>query len=138
MKLQPVEREPETNSPRLAPGVGEVRFLEALLAITSLGTGADDPNQALGEILSRIGLTIPADSGSVALLNPDSGRLETGAKFGFGPGDGDPAFALGQGIPGWVAWHGKPALVPDPAAAPRYRAVPRHHYGRMERFQPVD
>jgi signal transduction histidine kinase len=96
--------------------------MEALLAITSLGAGADDPNQALGEILSRIALTIPADSGSVALLNPDSGRLETEAKFGFGPGDGDPVFALGQGIPGWVAWHGKPALVPDTAADPRYRA----------------
>ena len=25
-------------------------------------------------------------------------------------------FALGQGIPGWVAWHGKPMLVADAQA----------------------
>jgi signal transduction histidine kinase len=95
---------------------------DTLLAIASLGTRTDDANFALGEILSLISRAIPADSGAIALLNPDSGKLETETTFGLLPSDSDLSFALGQGIPGWVAWHGRPALAFDTADDPRYRA----------------
>jgi len=97
--------------------------VETLLAIASLGTRTDDANFAIREILSLICRAIPADSGSIALLNPDSGNLETEAKFGLPGAKGEPSFALGHGLPGWVAWHATPALAPDTASDPRYRAV---------------
>ena len=101
----------------------DVENSPTLLALASLATGTDDPNFALGEILSLIAKNLRAESGSIALLDPDSGKLEVEVKFGPAQAEGDLSFALGQGLPGWVAWHGKPALLPDTAADPRYRAV---------------
>jgi signal transduction histidine kinase len=94
-----------------------------LLGIALLGSAGEDPGRALSGILDLIAKALPSDSGSVALLNPDSGRLETEARFGFREGEEDPSFALGQGLPGWVAWHGKATLVSDTASDSRYRAV---------------
>jgi len=95
---------------------------EPLLALASLATRTDDPNLALGEILSIITNTLGADSAALALLNPDSGKLETEVSRGL-PSGSDFALAPGQGIPGWVAWHGKALLAADAAADPRYRAL---------------
>jgi signal transduction histidine kinase len=96
--------------------------VESLLAIASLATRTDDPDFAAGEILAIVVRTLGADSASLALLNPDSGKLETEASVGL-PSTEDLAFAPGQGIPGWVAWHGKPLLAGDAAGDPRYRAL---------------
>jgi signal transduction histidine kinase/putative methionine-R-sulfoxide reductase with GAF domain len=65
-----------------------------------------------------------ADGGGIALVNPDSGRLEVEAWHGPVP-DGDTSFAPGQGIPGWAALHGAPVLVADTAADSRYRELGR-------------
>ena len=94
-----------------------------LLALASLTTATDDPNFALGEILAIIGRSLRAESGTIALLDPDSGKLEVENQFGVAQSEGDLTFALGQGLPGWVAWHAKPALLTDTSADPRYRAV---------------
>jgi signal transduction histidine kinase len=96
--------------------------VESLLALASLATRLDDPDQALGEILEIVTQAIGADSASLALINPDTGKLETEAGFGL-PAEGDFSLAPGQGIPGWVAWHGKPLLAADALNDPRYRAV---------------
>lgn len=90
-------------------------------AIASLASKADDPDRALEDILVIIAQALNAESGSIALLNPDSGKLEPETSFGVPPDD-NLSLAPGQGIPGWVAWHGKPALVPDTSADLRYRA----------------
>jgi signal transduction histidine kinase len=95
---------------------------ESLLALASLATRADDPNLAAGEILSIIAGALGADSAALALLNPDSGKLETEASVGLPPSE-ETALAPGQGIPGWVAWHGKALLAADTANDPRYRAL---------------
>ena len=55
----------------------------------------------------------PADSGSLALLSPETGGLEIGVQQGLPPDVGEFALKPGQGITGWVALHGKPLLVAD-------------------------
>jgi signal transduction histidine kinase len=95
---------------------------ESLLALASLATRTDDPDLALGEILSIVAGTLGADSASLSLLNPDSGKLETEASLGLTTAD-EFSLAPGQGIPGWVAWHGKALLAGDTANDPRYRAL---------------
>jgi len=94
---------------------------ETLLALASLATRADTAEAALEDMLRLIAAALRADSGAIALLNPATGRLETEFRLAL-PADGERSLAPGQGIPGWVALHGKPTLSSDTAADPRYRA----------------
>jgi signal transduction histidine kinase len=96
--------------------------LKALHAVSSLASGTDDPGAATREILSIASAAFAADGGIVAFQNPETGRLEIEAAVGL-PADAERSFAPGQGIPGWVAWHGRPALVADTSADARSRAV---------------
>jgi signal transduction histidine kinase len=98
----------------------EEEELKALHAIASLASGTDDPAVATRAILAVAARALSADSGIVAFQNPETGRLEIEAELGL-PADAGRSFAPGQGIPGWVAWHGKPALVPDSSADLRSR-----------------
>jgi len=99
------------------------RSYRALYRIATVVGRTADPRDALRSILAAAADTFAAGSGSVALLNPDSGRLEIEVHQGL-PVDADPvALRLGQGITGWVAFHGRPQLVPDVAADPRYVRV---------------
>jgi signal transduction histidine kinase len=110
------------NSDPLPPPVATYPpVTDPLLAIASLATRTDDPNFALTEILGIIAGALEADSAVIALLSPDSGKLEAEASLGLPP-QGDLSLSLGQGIPGWVAWHAKPLLAQDTAHEPRYRA----------------
>jgi len=97
--------------------------LPALYRIASLGGGAADPPAALRAILEELVALFEATSGSIALLNPDTGRLQIEVHHGLPPGTGEIALALGQGITGWVAFHGRPQLVPDVTADTRYIAL---------------
>jgi len=119
--LSPAPAAPAAPVPPAA--AAEPATTATLLAIATLGTRTDDAALALREILALVSRAIVADSGAITLLNPDSGKLETEATFGLPPADRDLSFALGQGIPGWVAWHGRPALAFDTAHDSRYRAV---------------
>ena len=96
--------------------------LKALHAISSLASGTDDPGEATREILAIASGAFGSDGGVVAFQNPETGRLEIEAALGLPP-DADRSFAPGQGIPGWVSWHGKPVLVPDTSADPRSRPL---------------
>lgn len=91
-----------------------------LYRIAALATRATDANVAQREILAAIMAAFPADSGSLALLSAESGRLEIVVKQGLPFEIGDFALRPGQGVTGWVALHGKPMLVADVAAEPRY------------------
>lgn len=99
------------------------RALPTLYAIASLIGKTDDPRDALGLILERLIARFGARSGSIALLNPDTGRLEIEVHRGLPRESADFALRLGQGVTGWVAFHGRPLLVPDVAADPRYVTV---------------
>ena len=78
---------------------------------------------ATREILALVSRCFAPKNALIAFQNPESGRLEIEASVGLPP-DADPRFAPGQGVPGWVAWHAKPAAgrrfpsrPPEPAHA---------------------
>jgi len=53
------------------------------------------------------------DQGSIALLSPDTGRLEFEVHHGLPATVPDLQLKLGQGVTGWVAFHAKPLLCPS-------------------------
>jgi len=93
-----------------------------LYSLASLTSRTDDPDRALEGMLSIIARGFSADSGSIALLNPESAKLESEASFGI-PSAEDLSFLPGQGLPGWAALHSKPVLAADTSADLRYRAA---------------
>lgn len=92
----------------------------SLYQIAALASRADNAPAALHRILEITMQHFGASSGSVALLNPDSGRLEIEAQRGLPDDYREVVLRLGQGITGWVAFHGKPQLVADVSKDPRY------------------
>ena len=98
------------------------RALPALYRLSTLAARTDDPTAALREILAVVVATFQADAGSVALLNPDTGHLDTEIATESHATDGIP-LKLGHGITGWCVLNHRPLLVPDVTTEPRYIAV---------------
>ncbi len=105
------------------PPFTDPRALPALYSLASLATRTDNPSTALREILEVFATTFHADAGSIALLNPDTDRLETEVQIGT-PGDAA-AHDLkpGHGITGWCVFNRRPVLVADVTHEPRYIAI---------------
>lgn len=100
------------------------RALPVLYRLASLATRTDDPAVALQSLLSLAVATFQADAGSVALLNPDTGRLELEAQTGNSPDNALPRqIKPGHGITGWCALNRRSLLVPDVTLEPRYISV---------------
>jgi len=105
----------------LSPPVSDdPRALPALYRIASVGARTDDPRSALQIILLELSGLFHATCGSIALLSPDTGRLEIEIQQGLPLDSADIGLRLGQGVTGWVAFHGRAQLVPDVTADPRY------------------
>jgi len=124
--LPRVDRPPESSAeppPADEPVSDDPRALAAVYRIASLIGWTEEPEAALRTILSELALLFHATSGSVGLLNPDTGKLEIGIFHGLPPATADVALRPGQGVTGWVAFHGRPQLVPDVNADPRYIAL---------------
>ena len=102
------------------PTANDPRTLAALYNISSLLGKTEDASAALRAILAEIIAYFDASSGSIALLNPDTGRLEVEVQQGLPDDNKESALRLGQGITGWVAFHGRPQLVPNVTIDPRY------------------
>jgi putative methionine-R-sulfoxide reductase with GAF domain len=64
-----------------------------------------------------------ADAGSIGLLSPDTGRLETEVQIGGGTAGVAHDLKLGHGITGWCVLNRRSLLVPDVTFEPRYIAV---------------
>ncbi len=103
--------------------VTDPRADRALYRISSLTGRTDDPREALSTILAVTIETLAAFSGSISLLNPDTGKLEIDVHQGLFNEADEVSLRLGQGITGWVAFHGRPQLVADVAADPRYVSI---------------
>ena len=105
------------------PPAEDSRALPALYRLTSLAGRADDPRVALREVLDEFVATFGADAGSIALLNPNTGRLEVEVQIGGHAGSGDLGLKLGHGVTGWCVLNARALLVPDVTVEPRYIAV---------------
>ena len=99
------------------------RALPALYRLSSLAAHSDDALAALREMLALLVSTFHADAGSIALLSPDTGRLETEVQVGAPNDDSYHDLKLGHGITGWCVLNRRSFLAPDVLAEPRYIAV---------------
>lgn len=103
------------------------RTLSALYRIATLAGYREEPRVVLRSILQIIIEAVGGVSGDVSLVNPDSNQLEVElANTLQGPSDEDLSMRLGQGITGWVAFHGRAQLVPDVSKDPRYVRLRDH------------
>jgi signal transduction histidine kinase len=106
-----------------APGTFDPRTLPALYRISSLVGRTEDSGLALRSILAEIIAALHAASGSISLLNPDTGKLEIEVHQGLPADTDEVGLRLGQGITGWVAFHGRPQLVTNVSNDSRYIAI---------------
>ncbi len=94
--------------------------LDALYHISRLVSDTEDAHEALRLILDEVMRVLPASSASIALVNPDSRRLQIEVFRGLPENSKGIELLLGQGVTGWVALHGRALLVPDVRADGRY------------------
>jgi signal transduction histidine kinase len=101
----------------------ETRDLATLYRLAALAAGEGDARAAERTVLAEVMQALPADSGSLSLLNPHTGYLEISTHQGLPTDTGDFALKLGQGVTGWVALHARPLLIPDVVSDVRYIAA---------------
>lgn len=77
-------------------------------------------NSSLNALANQIGVR----TGSIMLIEPDTGHLVHRAVLGDKAAVGITRFSVGQGIAGWVAQNRKPALVDDVDRDPRWVSLP--------------
>ena len=94
--------------------------LQSLYQVSNVIHSTLDPQEALHLILREAVRIMRASSGSVVMINPTSGLLEIQTSTGLPRNAPDTKLRVGQGITGWVARTGKPALVGDVRKDPRY------------------
>lgn len=97
--------------------------IDSLYRISSLVSDTDEPKEALALILQEIINVLQPSSASISLINPDTQRLELEVSHGLPEDWSDLDLALGQGITGWCALHGRSIIVPDVKKEPRYISV---------------
>lgn len=117
----PIKAETDDPASAAAPAVpDDTRALPALYRIASIDIQTIDPHSALRIILHDLCALFQATCGSIALLSADTDRLEIEIQEGLPSDCAEIGLRLGQGITGWVAFHGRAQLVPDVAADSRY------------------
>lgn len=98
-------------------------LLCSLYRISRLADRARNPHEALETVLEEVLVRTNADSGSIALIDPNNGRLQIEVQRGLPEDCIDAPLKVGEGITGWVALHNKPVLAPDVGADRRYRKI---------------
>ncbi|MFQ3226491.1 MAG: signal transduction histidine kinase [Lentimonas sp.] len=97
--------------------------IDSLYRISSLVSNTEEPKEALALILQEIINVLQPSSASISLINPDTQRLELEVSHGLPEDWSDLDLALGQGITGWCALHGRSIIVPDVSTEPRYISI---------------
>ncbi len=92
------------------------------LEITGLIQNVPDTTIGLKSAIDKISSFFKADAGLIFLLNADTNLLELEAHCHLKTND-KITLSQGHGIPGWVAWHAKPLLIPEVALDNRYRSI---------------
>ncbi len=99
----------------------KARKLAAILEISRALYEEHDPSVLFQLIIDRATELMGASSGSVVLIDRESGTLRIEAERGLGPGVKESVrLKVGEGITGWVAREGLPVLVPDVTKDTRY------------------
>jgi GAF domain-containing protein len=99
----------------------KAKKIAAILEISRALNEEHHPSVLFQLIVDRATELMGASSGSVILIDKASGVLRIEAERGLGEGIKDAMLLpLGQGITGWVAREGRPVLVQDVRADPRY------------------
>lgn len=81
------------------------------------------PQQLLQRILEIAAEETGASSGSLILLNPNTGSLDIEASFGLSPEAQRIKLRIGEGITGWVASTGRPMRLNDVLTERRYVSI---------------
>lgn len=98
-------------------------FIDSLYRISSLDGNTDDPQEALSLIVEEVVEQLGCSSASIALINPDTGRLQIEAQYGLPDEFRHLELPLTHGVTGWVALHGSPLTISDVSCDPRYFRV---------------
>jgi len=99
--------------------VRELQLLHDVSLAAASGLRLEDTLQAAAEALAA---ELENTRVALMLLDPESNSLRVEASVGY-PSDVIDHISVGEGITGWVAQHGQPAIVPDVRLDPRYIAV---------------
>jgi signal transduction histidine kinase len=94
--------------------------LQVLYQVSNVIHSTLEPQEALQLILREAVRVMRASSGSVVMINPNSGLLEIQTSTGLPGNAPEMKLRVGEGITGWVARAGKPACVGDVRKDPRY------------------
>ncbi|MFM2081891.1 MAG: hypothetical protein RL380_582 [Verrucomicrobiota bacterium] len=114
----------------MKPTVAELQAqLERLQLLQQVGEvlhSTLEPQSALQLIVREAVRVMRASSGSVVLLNPNTGFLEIQASINLPDNASELKLRVGEGLTGWVAKTGQPALVTDVTADARYVMVQKN------------
>lgn len=99
----------------------KAKKLTAIFEVSRALNQEQEPRGLFQLITDRAVELMGASSGSVILVERESGVLRIEAERGLGPGVKENILLqIGEGITGWVAKEGIPVLVPDVHSDPRY------------------
>lgn len=99
----------------------KAKKLAAIFEISKALNEERDPQVLFRLIVDRAVELMSASSGSIILVDKESGFLRIEAERGLGEDVRERLrLRIGEGITGWVAKEGKPVLVPDVRKDPRY------------------
>jgi signal transduction histidine kinase len=105
--------------------------LELLSQVGQVIHSTLEPQEALQLIMTEAVRVMHASSGSVVLINPNSGFLEIQVAHGLPSNAAELRLRVGEGITGWVARTGKPARVGDVQQDPRYIMLRRNVHSEL-------
>lgn len=88
-------------------------FHAALLAVSRLATRAAEPHEVADQALHVIADTLQAETGLLALVDPNDTTLELVAVRGVATSLLRRKLQMRQGLLGWTAYQRRPALAPD-------------------------
>lgn len=109
------------------------RRLQVLGDIVSTANSILDPRRVLNVIMSQIQELIPSEAWSILLVDEDSGDLVFEMALGE-KGAADlttTRIKMGEGVAGWVAQTGEPAIVNDVKRDTRFQ----HRFDELTRFE---
>lgn len=95
-------------------------IVQTLLELTRTLRETDLLEEQLQAVADAALDVLPADHGSLRILNSQGDELLCGARSGDGLSQRPATFRRGEGVIGWVVTHGRPACIEDTADDARF------------------